>query len=71
MWPFLWVPGVKGLKHKKLKLRPVARCSLSKDFEDVVAADLRSVGRILLFHMIDHATSLSAAAVVESNKNEV
>ena len=52
-------------------MRPVARCSLSKDFEDVVAADLRSVGRILLFHMIDHATSLSAAAVVESNKNEV
>ena len=67
----MWVPGVKGSKHKKLKLRPVARCSLSKDFKDVVAADLKSLGRILLFHMVDHATSLSAAAVVKSNKNEV
>ena len=44
------------LKYKKLKLRPVVRFSLSKDFNDVVATDLESINGILILHVIDHAT---------------
>ena len=56
------------LKYKKPKLRPVVSFSLSKDFNDVVGADLKSVNEILILHMIDHASRFSAASVVKSKK---
>ena len=58
------------LKYKKNKLRPFVRFSLSKDFNDVIAADLNG---ILILHMVDHATRCSwcsAVAVVKSKKKE-
>ena len=58
------------LKYKKPKLTPVVSFSLSKDFNDVVAADLKSINGILILHMIDHATRFSAASVVKSKKKE-
>ena len=41
-----------------------------KGFNDVVAADLKSINGILILHMIDHATRFSAASVVKSKKRE-
>ena len=41
-----------------------------KGFNDVVAADLKSINGILILHMIDHATRFSAASVVKSEKRE-
>ena len=58
------------LKYKKPKLRQVVSFSLSKDFNDVVGADLKSINGILILHMNDHATRFSAASVVKSKKKE-
>ena len=52
-------------------MRPVVGFSLSKDFNDVVAADLKSINGILILHMFDHATRVIGAAVVKSKKREV
>ena len=41
-----------------------------KGFNDVVAADLKSINGILILHMIDYATRFSAASVVKSKKRE-
>ena len=60
------------LKYKKTKLRPVVSVSLLKDFNDIVAADLKSINGILILHMIYHATRFGVAAVDKSkNKEEV
>ena len=58
------------LKYEKPRLIPVVSFSLSQDFNDVVAADLKSINGILILHMIDDATRFSAASVVKSKKKE-
>ena len=58
------------LKYKKPKLRPVVGFSLSKDFNDVIAADLKTISGNIILHMIDHATRFSAATVMKSKKKE-
>ena len=50
------------LNYKKPNLRPVVSFSLSKEFNNVVAADLKSINGILILNMINHATRFSAAA---------
>ena len=52
-------------------MRPVVRFSLSKDFNDVAVADLKSGNGILILHIIDHTTRFSAATVVKLTKTEV
>ena len=59
------------LKYKKPKLTPVVSFSLSKDFNDVVAADLKSINGILILHVIHHASRFSAASVVKSRKKKL
>ena len=54
------------LKYEKSKLRPAVHFLLSKGF-DVVAADLKSINRIQILHMIDNARG---TAVVKSQKRE-
>ena len=58
------------MKCKKTKLRSSVGFSLSKDFNDVVAVDLKPTNGIHILHIIDHATRFSAAAVVKSKKKE-
>ena len=58
------------IKYKKTKLRPSVGFSLSKDFNDVVAVDLKPTNGIHILHIIDHATPFSPAAVVKSKKKE-
>ena len=58
------------MKYKKTKLRPSVGFSLSKDFNDVVAVDLKPTNGIHILHIIDHATRFSAAAVVKSKRKE-
>ena len=52
-----------NINDKKPRLRPIISFSLLKDFNDVVAADLKSINRIMILRMIDHATRFSAASV--------
>ena len=52
-------------------MRPVVSFSPSKDFNDVVGADLKSINGILILHMIGQATRFSAASVVKSKKKDV
>ena len=56
------------MKYKKTKLRPSVGFSLSKDFNDVVAVDLKPTNGIHILHIIDYTTRFSAAAVVKSKK---
>ena len=58
------------IKYKKTKLRPSVGFSLSKDFNDVVAVDLKPTNGIHILHIIDLATRFIAAAVVKSKKKE-
>ena len=44
------------LKSKKPKLRPVVGLSLSRDFNDVVAVDLKAMEKVHILHIVDHAT---------------
>ena len=44
------------LKSKKPKLRPVVELSLSRDFNDVVAVDLKAMEKVHILHIVDHAT---------------
>ena len=59
------------MKYKKAKLRPYVGFSLSKDFNDVVAVDLKPTNGIHILHIIDHATRFNAAAVVKSKKEGI
>ena len=53
-----------GLHEKKTKLRPSVGFSLSKEFNDVVAVDLKAPNDIHILHIIDHATQLSTAPAI-------
>ena len=56
------------MKYKKPALRPVVGLSLAKDFNEVVAMDLKDIRGKKILHMIDHATRYAAAAVVKSKE---
>ena len=51
-------------------MRPSIGFSLSKDFDDAGAVDLKPTNGIHILHIIDHATPFSLAAVVKSKKKE-
>ena len=57
-------------KCKKPKLGPVGGFSLSRDFNDVVAVDLKAMEKVHILNMVNHATRFSVAAVVKSKKKE-
>ena len=56
--------------YKKPKLRPIVGFSLSKDFNDVVAVDVKAMEMGHILHIVEHATRFSAAAVVKSKQKE-
>ena len=58
------------LQYKKPKLRPVVGFSLSKDFNDVVAVDVKAMEMGHILHIVEHATRFSAEAVVKSKHKE-
>ena len=58
------------IKYKKPSLKPAARFSLSKEFNDVISMDLKNINGITLLHIIDNATIFSLAAVVKSKHQE-
>ena len=58
------------LEYKKSKLKSVVGFSLSIDFNDVVAADVKAMEKVHILHIVDHATRFSAAALVKSKKKE-
>ena len=58
------------IKYKKPSLKPAARFSLSKEFNDVISMDLKNINGMTLLHIIDNATIFSLAAVVKSKRQE-
>ena len=58
------------LQYKKPKLIPVVGFSLSKDFNDVVAVDVKAMEMGHILHIVEHATRFSAEAVVKSKQKE-
>ena len=57
-------------KYKRPKLEPVVGFSLSRDFNDVVAVDLKAMEKVHILNLVNHATRFSAAAVVKFKKKE-
>ena len=51
--------------------RPVVGLPMATTFNECVAMDLKWFGNVHLLHLIDHATRLSACAVIRSKKPEV
>ena len=43
---------------------------MSRDFNDVIALDLKALNGFIIIHIIDHATRFSAAAVIKSKRKE-
>ena len=62
----IWEDCSICLKNKKAPLKPAARLSLSKYFNDVISMDLKEINSHKILHMIDHATRFSSAVVVKS-----
>ena len=58
------------LKYKKPKLRPVVGFSLSRDFNHVLAVNLKAMKKVHILHIVDHGIRFSAAAVVKFKKKE-
>ena len=57
-------------RFKSIKLRPVVGMSLSKDFNDMIAMDLKPYKGVHIFHMIDLATRFSAGTVIRNKRQE-
>ena len=59
--------------HKKSRPRPVVTFPLAAVFNETVGMDLKTFKKdqIYFLHMVDHATRLSAAAVIRSKRGEV
>ena len=57
-------------RFKSIKLRPVVGMSLSKDFNDMIAMDLKPYKGVHIFHMIDLATRFSAGTVIRNKSHE-
>ena len=58
------------IKYKKPSLKPAVGFSLSKEFNDVISMDLKYINGVTFLHIIDNATRFSAAAVVNSKRQE-
>ena len=56
---------------KKPPPRPVVGLPMASKFLECIAIDLKFYKKNILLHMIDHATRLSASAVIPSKKPEV
>ena len=59
------------LKYKRKNPRPVAGLSLAKEFNDVIAIDLKPLNNIHILHLIDLSTRYSNAVVVRSKHKGV
>ena len=57
-------------RFKSIKLRPVVGMSLSKDFNDMIAMDLKPYTGVHIFHIIDLATRFSAGSVIRNKRQE-
>ena len=56
-------------RYKKSPLRPVVGFPLARDFNEVIAVDLKSIGdNIYILHMIDHLTRYSQGCIIRSKK---
>ena len=51
------------MRYKRPSSRPVVGFSLSHDFNETVAMDLKQFRGVYILHMVDHATRYSAAAI--------
>ena len=58
-------------KIQESSLKPVVGFSLLKDFNDVIAMDLKEINGHKILHITDHATRYSAATVVKSKQEEI
>ena len=58
------------LKYKKPKSRPVVAFSIPSDISHVVAVDLKTMEKVHILHIVDHATWFIAAAAVKSKEKE-
>ena len=59
------------MRYKRPSSRPVVGFSLSHDFKETVAMDLKQFRGVYILHMVDHATRYSAAAIISSKQKEV
>ena len=57
-------------KIQESSLKPVAGFSLLKDFNDVIAMDLKEINGHKILHIIDQATRYSVATIVKSKQKE-
>ena len=59
------------LKYKRKNPRPVVGLSLAKEFNDVIAMDLKPLNNAHILHLIDLSTRYSNAVVVKSKHKDV
>ena len=53
-------------KFTKRPLEPVVTTFMSETFNDIVAMDLKFIGKVIVLHLLDTATRYSAAGIVSS-----
>ena len=58
-------------EYRRPPPRPVVGLPMATVFNECVAMDLKWFGNVQLLHLIDHATRLSACAIIRSKKKEV
>ena len=59
------------IKFKRKNPRPIMGMSLSKDFNNTVAMDLKQYGQKYILHIIDLATRYSNAVLINSRHKDV
>ena len=59
------------LKYKRKNPRPVIGLSLAKEFNDVIAVDLKPLNNTHILHLIDLSTRYSNALVIRSKDKDV
>ena len=59
------------LKYKRKNPRPVVGLSLAKEFNDVIAMNLKPLNNIHILHLIDLSTRYSSAVVIRSKHKDV
>ena len=59
------------MRYKRPTSKPVTGFSLAHDFNQTVAMDPKQFKGVYIFHMLDHATRYSAAAIINSKQKEV
>ena len=57
-------------RYKKPKPRPVVGFPLAKEFNDVVAMDIKELSGKMVLHMINYATRYSVASLLKSKRAE-